>query len=106
MSKNNNAQSVSEVEQWEQLLEAEGLGMNRGRNTNKIVYGYKPGLSIDMKLDQVENWIPQARKKQQPTKPLLVPHCGVCGKTFIAKRKDARFCSWSCRVKNAACSNR
>ncbi len=29
----------------------------------------------------------------------MIKHCEICGREFVAKRKDARYCSGACRMR-------
>lgn len=103
--------TAEELRAWDSQLEGEGLGMNRGRNTDKLNYGFDDSDSLVRGWADVKIYTRQKRKQSKTYKPhkphkwVLVAHCANCKRSFTAKRKDAKFCSSLCRVKSAQSIN-
>lgn len=93
--------TAEELKQWEATLQDEGLGMGRGGSAHKLSYGFDDSDSLVRGWDDVKIYTRRKRKQRARSKWVLIPHCGMCGQSFTAKRIDARFCSEKCCVKNA-----
>jgi hypothetical protein len=81
--------SEEELARWNITLQEEGLGIYRGYNSEKLVYGAKflqtPTAAV---LQDALVWIRQKRKEQSGSGKGT---CVVCGETFL-EPADAKCC--------------
>jgi hypothetical protein len=81
--------SEEELARWNIALQEENLGMYRGYNSEKLVYGAKflqtPTAAV---LQDALVWIRQKRKEENYSGKGT---CVVCGETFL-ERADAKCC--------------
>lgn len=74
---------------WDKRLQTKGLGMERGHNSSRLIYGHDYNRVGDgSTFDDV---------KLHTTTPRLRKPCSVCGSSFVARRADAVTCSSKCR---------
>lgn len=84
-----------ELKRWDKLLQAEGLGMDRGHQSRRLVYGFRDGISLHSTfVSAVEDELIRKDRKTH------VKTCIVCGATFLG-RIDAKCCPRPklCRLK-------
>jgi hypothetical protein len=84
-----------EIAEWNKILQQHGLGVYRGHNSKKMIYGI-----------QLFDWGPASllncRKMKYEESIKIKTHlhnCSVCGKAFTSRRRDAKICGGACRMR-------
>lgn len=85
-----NKPTQEELNAWEETLRKEGLGINRGRNTDRLNYGYEGGNAGTRTWDDIKVYTPQKRKPDRPHAKKN-HECVVCGESFLG-RTGAKCC--------------
>lgn len=91
-----------ELAYWEKQIDSVGRGINKRR----LRYGVGDNVqafNITWRKADLYQKIdgPDGRPKGKEGQDMAVPHCQVCGRSFIATRSDAKTCGIKCRVKKS-----
>jgi hypothetical protein len=93
-----NKPTKEELKSWDKLLQKEGLGMDRGYNSTRLIYGHDYNRTNDgTTLAAAAVWIRKKRKEQNAPADKTAHTCAFCGAEFLAARTDATYCSAKCQ---------